>query len=82
MSDKEQPRAATGKRQHYVPRFYLRRFADPKGQVTVFDRVSARGYRTSVANVAVESGFYDAYDEHGKRVTLAEETLALIESEA
>lgn len=73
---------ASAKRQHYVPRFYLRRFANPKGQVSVFDRQMARSYTTSVENVAVEAGFYDAFTENGERLTLAEETLSKVEGEA
>jgi hypothetical protein len=46
------------KRQHYVPQLFLRAFSlDDK--IRVVDLNEGREYRTSIANVAVESHFYD-----------------------
>jgi hypothetical protein len=47
------------KKQHYVPQFYLRRFTDERGLVHVFDKFTTQGFKTPVANVASETGFYD-----------------------
>ncbi|MBN2462690.1 MAG: DUF4238 domain-containing protein [Dehalococcoidia bacterium] len=46
------------KRQHYVPRLFLRPFAT-KDKIRVFDLQESKEYRTSLANIAVEKGFYD-----------------------
>lgn len=55
------------KRHHYVPRFYLRRFAKSKNpdslqaseyQITEVRRRDNRRFTTNVNNVAVESGFH------------------------
>lgn len=45
------------KRQHYIPRVYLRAFADGSEQVRVVDFETGRQYRTSVDNTAVEARF-------------------------
>ncbi len=47
-----------GKRQHYVPKLFLRAFSvDDK--IRVVDLNEGKEYRTSTANVAVESHFYN-----------------------
>jgi len=46
--------------QHYVPQFLLRNFASGRNkQIYVFEKLSQKTFRTSVRNVAAESGFYD-----------------------
>ena len=46
---------------HYVPRWYLRRFADAKRQVRVYrPGTGFEPYTTSIRNVAAERGFYKA----------------------
>lgn len=47
------------KRQHYVPKFYLKRFADSKDQVFVFDKFENKDFRTHINNIAQETYFYD-----------------------
>ena len=47
------------KRQHYVPRFYLKPFVRPDGKLRVSDLQEDREYVSSLENVAVQSGFYD-----------------------
>jgi len=67
------------KRQHYVPKLLLRSFAI-EGKVRVFDLDEHKEYRTSVANAAVESQFYN---ENAENLELsAEEWLARLEGNA
>lgn len=52
------------KRQHYVPRSYVERFANPvTGNVSVFDKFTKRTFETSVWNIAQERYFYDLQPE-------------------
>jgi uncharacterized protein DUF4238 len=48
----------TPKLHHYVPQFYLRRFADASGQLWLWDRDRDRVFRTSPSGVAAENNFY------------------------
>jgi len=43
---------------HYVPQFYLRRFADDSGRLWVWERDQDRIFRTQSNNLAAESKFY------------------------
>ena len=48
--------------QHYVPRFYLRRFANEKGNnhiLDCFDKYTNIQFSTTLMNVACEKSFYD-----------------------
>ena len=45
------------RRHHYVPQFYLERFADPQGKLGAFDRQAGKVITTSAKNVAVERDF-------------------------
>lgn len=47
------------KRQHYVPRAYLRRFTDANDQLPCFDLDSLKSFGTAVENAAVGSRYYD-----------------------
>jgi hypothetical protein len=47
------------KRQHTVPRFYLKRFCKNCKQLFVFDKSTRKSFRAQVENVALESYFYD-----------------------
>lgn len=67
-------------RHHYVPAFYLRRFADQKDQLDAYDRTTGKRIRTSVADAAVESRLYETTDKNGEPTDAAENTLAWIES--
>ncbi len=51
--------AAKVKRQHYVPQFYLRRFAEDSQRLWVFDKPTKRAFKANIRNVASESYFYD-----------------------
>ena len=47
------------KRQHYVPRVYLKAFTDSDGRLAVHDLGESRAFNSSAAAVAVAKGFYD-----------------------
>ncbi len=69
------------KLQHYVPQFYLRPFADTKGQIRVTDlEPPGRQYETGVRNVAAETRFYDV--DTGGATLSAETWLAELEGRA
>ena len=68
------------KRQHYVPRAYLRRFLEDDNQIRVVDMAEDREFRTSVENIAVERRFYDV--EIDGVFYSAEDWLANVESQA
>jgi len=65
---------------HFVPRFYLRHFADRKKRVRMYARgAKKKRIVTSVNNAAVESGFYTIVDEMGDQSQRAEQLLSMIE---
>lgn len=69
------------KRQHIVPRWYLKLFATNKGRIGVFDLVEQRRYFGHVENVAVINNFYDV--QHPEvEVDVIEKMLASIEGAA
>lgn len=70
------------KRHHQVPAFYLRRFADPKGRVRVFDRVTRRTFGLPVSDAAVESNLYTVQDDRSGPSDAVERFLARFEGEA
>lgn len=52
------------KNQHYVPRFYLDRFAFEGEQIHVFDKSNSRSFLANVKNVACENYFYDIPEKY------------------
>ncbi|WP_396642492.1 DUF4238 domain-containing protein [Microbacterium sp.] len=66
---------------HYVPRFYLRRFADAEGRLWVWDRVVDRVYATSPSTIAAETKFYfhDELAEQGRDPLTMEAQFASLE---
>lgn len=46
-------------KQHYVPQFFLRNFADARQRVFVFDKFEGRSWQSAVRDAAAERGFYD-----------------------
>ena len=50
---------STIKRQHYVPVFYLRRFAHDNRHVVVFDKPGMTSHVSNVTDIANEKYFYD-----------------------
>ena len=47
------------KKQHYVPKSYLRRFSNGREQLWVFDKVIKREYEANIGDVAQQRYFYD-----------------------
>jgi hypothetical protein len=71
------------KKQHYVPQFYLRRFAAENGELFVFDKFTGKVFQSNVKDVAQERYFYDfPEDIAGKDIDVqwVEKTLASMES--
>ena len=67
-------------RHHYVPRFYLSRFADQKGRIRAFHRPTGRVFTTSAASIAAESDLYSVIDRSGLVSGAVEEIISGIES--
>ena len=55
--------ASEPKRHHYVPRFYLQRFADPQGKLSAYDRQSSKTITTKPTALAAENDFYRLPDD-------------------
>jgi hypothetical protein len=47
---------------HYVPQFYLKRFADEKGRLWIWDKTKDVSFHTRPASVAAEKHFYRMLD--------------------
>ncbi len=70
------------KRCHYLPQFYLRKFADDEGKFWVFDR-HRREYRLQTPkNTAVERNFYMIFDDGGTKNQEIEQWLSQLEGAA
>ena len=52
----------TAKLHHYVPRFYLRRFASDKGRFWVWDKTTDKSFSTTPKAIAAEADFYKLHD--------------------
>lgn len=70
------------KRNHYLPRGYLRGFCDRDGLLWTFDRVSKESRRLPPESVAVEKEFYIVKDSSGNKGNIVENWLADSENEA
>jgi len=70
-------RNGLAKKQHYVPRFILKRFTERKDQIWVFDKQKHRKLKTNIKNIGAEGGFYD-FQIKGYEVTF-EPSLGKIE---
>lgn len=70
------------KRQHVVPRFYLRHFTQPDGELWTHDCVTGSTRKTTPEKTAFETNIYTPIGEDGARIELIEDTLATIESQA
>ncbi|NTH14744.1 DUF4238 domain-containing protein [Agrobacterium rhizogenes] len=70
------------KRQHVVPRFYLRYFTQPDGELWTHDCVTGTARRSAPEKTAYETNIYTPTGEDGARIDLIEDTLAKIESQA
>lgn len=67
-------------RHHYVPRFYLERFTDQKGRIDAYQRNTRKRFKTTTANVAVETDLYTIIDIDGNESDYAEKIIADIEA--
>lgn len=67
------------KRNHVVPKFYLRRFANQADRISAFHPEDLRRYTTSIEKVGVEGHFYNIPTEDGWD-TVVEDTLSKLES--
>jgi hypothetical protein len=68
---------------HYVPRFLLRRFADPKtGQVWVYEKGTGRVWQCNPENVAAERRYYAFTGEDGKPNSTVEDAFSKLEGHA
>lgn len=69
------------KRQHYVPRFLLEKFARVASeQIFVFDKLTGKQFSANIKNAAAENGFYDVTFADG--ILTIEPALAKVEEEA
>ena len=68
------------KRQHFVPRLYLKPFTRSDGKIRVVDLQEEREYVSSLRNAAVETRFYDVTVE--EQDYSAEDWLAELEGDA
>ncbi|EDP99388.1 DUF4238 domain-containing protein [Shewanella benthica] len=73
-------RKNTAKRQHYVPRLLLKRFADSKELIWVFDKWEKRVFKSSIKGVAAETYYYN-FEVSGVEYSL-EDKLTEYESKA
>lgn len=62
-------------RHHYVPQFYLRRFANQKNQLRAFRRSTREMSRIGVRQAASEIGFYDVKESEDYSKEFVEELL-------
>ncbi|NTG71459.1 DUF4238 domain-containing protein [Rhizobium rhizogenes] len=70
------------KRQHVVPRFYLRHFTQSDGELWTHDSVTGTVRKSTPEKTAFETNIYTPTGEDGGRIDLIEDTLAKIESQA
>jgi hypothetical protein len=73
------------RRQHLLPQFYLRRFADKAGRINVFLRAGQPGATapsTAKTNVLVERDYYTVTDESDAESFVIEEAFAQLEAKA
>ncbi|MET0512652.1 MAG: DUF4238 domain-containing protein [Thermoleophilaceae bacterium] len=74
------------RRHHLLPQFYMRVFADERGQLRAVPRLGNNGpqtaYTASPENILVERDFYSITDDEGERQQLVEEAFARLEGKA
>lgn len=61
------PDASVGARHHCVPRFYLKRFANERQQITTVDRRTGTRWTTAVTKTVAEKGFYTTINTEGAK---------------
>jgi hypothetical protein len=70
------------KRQHFIPRFYLKHFSQPDGELWTHDCLSGSARKTLPEKTALETNIYTPVGDDGSRIELIEDALAKIESDA
>jgi Protein of unknown function (DUF4238) len=76
----KEAKAGEPKRQHYVPRFYLKGFVGPQDRLFVINRPTERTFRTAPDNVAAEN-YFNRIEVEGMDPNEVEKVLAEFESE-
>ena len=56
------------KKQHYVPKWYLRNFSSNGKTIYSYDKVNGKSYPTNVNDIAQENCFYDLLQSGQKAV--------------
>src|SRR5258708_2718355 len=80
MNAESKPKAKPARRHHYVPQFYLARFADA-GQLWCFDCQEGRRMRIGVKDAAVQKDFYISKFRDGTHPMAIEYALAKLEGD-
>lgn len=70
------------RKHHYIPEFYLRRFADGSGKVSMHRRSKAKPFLVPARTAAHELDFYTGTAGDGEPTLVVEELLGKIESNA
>src|SRR5438067_242647 len=70
------------KNEHYVPQFLLKPFCPDDQTLCAFDKPSKKVFRTGVANIACEQGFYDLPPGHGTDFQVVEKAFSTFEGQA
>jgi hypothetical protein len=76
----KEARGGEPKRQHYVPRFYLKGFVGQKNRLFVINRPTERTFRTTPDNVAAEN-YFNRIEVEGMDPNQVEKVLAEFEGE-
>jgi len=66
--------------EHYVPQFYLRRWATGRDAIFVFDKPTGRIFQSAVDKAAAEGNFYDLPSQHGEDAQAIEKWLGTFET--
>lgn len=70
------------KRHHYLPQFYLRRFAEEDGYLWVFDRSQQHLRRERPKSIAVRKHYYSTEDQEGNKDATMEEFFSFLEGKS
>jgi hypothetical protein len=76
MGGNQKVNVKLSRRHHYLPRMYLRGFADEAEQVWVFDRKDNKFLHQGVVNTAVKKDFYTIISPDGQKTDAVEQMLA------
>ncbi len=68
------------RRQHFVPRWYLRNFSTAE-KLYAFDKGSGRSFRVGVANVGLENDFYTLPIDNADAEPITEKVLSIADGE-